>query len=49
VFHPAFQELAEDFLSRVAGNAAEPPLVALDDRTPPLYSRPLAPVLPAEL
>ena len=49
VFHPAFQELAEDFLSRVAGNASEPPLVALDHRTPPLYSRPLAPVLPAEL
>jgi hypothetical protein len=49
VFHPAFQELAEDFLSRVAGNASEAPLVVLDDRLPPLYSRPLAPVLPSEL
>ena len=49
VFHPAFQELAEDFLTRVASNDSEPPLVALDTRTRPLYSRPLAPLLPSEL
>ena len=49
ISHPAFQELAEDFLTRVAGNDSEAPLVALDVRTRPLYSRPLAPLLPSEL
>ena len=47
--HPAFQELADGFLERVAGNASEAPLVALDDSIEPLYSRPLAPMLPAAL
>lgn len=47
--HPAFQQLADGFLSRVAGSAAEAPLVALDDTLPDLFSRPLSPVLPAEL
>ena len=47
--HPVFHELSEGFLERVAGNATEPPLVALDDRITPLFPRPLAPVLPAEL
>jgi hypothetical protein len=47
--HPAFQELAEGFLERLAGGASELPLVALDDDPAPLYSRPLVPVLPAEL
>ncbi len=47
--HPAFQELIEGFLTRVAGSAAEAPLVALDDSLPRRYSRPLSPVLPAEL
>jgi hypothetical protein len=47
--HPAFQELSAGFLERMAGSSSEPPLVALDDRIPPLYSRPLSPVLPSEL
>lgn len=49
IFHPAFQELADGFLNRVADAADEAPLVALDDRLPPLFQRPLAPVLPAAL
>lgn len=49
VAHPAFRELADGFLERVAGNAAEAPLVVLDDELPRLYSRPLSPLLPAEL
>lgn len=47
--HPAFQELSASFLERMAGSSSEPPLVALDDRIPPLYSRPLSPALPSEL
>ena len=47
--HPAFQELAAGFLERLAGSSSEPPLGALDDRIPPLYLRPLSPVLPADL
>jgi hypothetical protein len=47
--HPAYQELADAFLERVAGSAAEAPLVALDDELPRLYTRPLFPVLPADL
>lgn len=49
IFHPAFQELADGFLSRIAHPAAAAPLVALEGSVEPLYSRPLSPVLPSEL
>ncbi|MGH0031321.1 MAG: hypothetical protein ACQGVC_16105 [Myxococcota bacterium] len=49
ISHPAFQQLADGFLTRVAGSAAEAPLVAWDDELPKLYSRPMSLVLPAEL
>ena len=47
--HPAFRELADGFLVRVARSSGEAPLVALDDDLPSLYTRPLSPLLPADL
>ncbi|HVH19142.1 MAG TPA: hypothetical protein VNF72_12645 [Myxococcota bacterium] len=46
--NPAFTMLAGDFLGRAAGGG-EPPMPALSRDLPPLYRRPVSPVLPADL
>lgn len=46
---PAFAELAAGFRQRVAGASADRSIALVDDEPAPLTSRPLAPLLPAEL
>jgi hypothetical protein len=49
LLRPAFFELSTDFLTRMATSGPQAPLVAIEMRPKPLYSRPVAPVLPSEL
>jgi hypothetical protein len=46
---PAFAELAAGFRQRVAGDSADRSVALVDDEPAPLTSRPLVPLLPAEL
>ena len=49
VASPAFIELASGFRLRLAGDPSDHPLVLVDDDPAPFTSRPLSPLLPAEL
>ena len=46
---PALAELASAFQLRLAGDSRDQTLWLVDDDPEPLYTRPLSPVLPAEL
>jgi hypothetical protein len=45
----AFAELADAFQLRLAGDTRDQPLALVEDTPDPLVSRPLSPLLPAEL
>jgi hypothetical protein len=46
---PAFVEMSSDFIERMAKAGGGDPFVAVGTALEPLYSRPIGPVLPAEL
>jgi hypothetical protein len=49
LMEPAFVELSSNFLERMAESGPQAPLVVVEMRPEPLYSRPLSPLLPSEL
>jgi hypothetical protein len=46
---PGFLELAAAFRRRIAGDTRDNPLALVEDQPEPLFTRPLSPLLPAEL